>query len=367
VLWGAVGLSAQTAPPIPPVQSVTSLGIINQNPLIVGRDGTYSALIGGKSVWAFDDTAMSKANAQGNNFIDNSMAWTTNLDASSGITLNHDLLDSTGVPTNFLPFTTFETNYNYAHNSKHCTASPCGAEFALWPGQVVPDAATGNVYYFYEEIWRSPTITGWKTIGGGIAVQKSGKITRPNQNPDPTSMYPWLMWTGAATQFYSGSVQVGTTLYSYGCVAGFLVDNCQVASVPMADILTYSQWTYYAGNNTWSSNATSAVTIFQGGDAGNSVFWVPYLNEYMAVYGGVLNNNLSYRVSATPWGPWSNEALIEVTPQGPTSNVNYAMRAHPEFAQQNGQIQYITYVEDLPGFLQQQIPLVQVVFGLPPQ
>src|ERR1700722_1332256 len=82
----SVSLVAQTGPPpIPPIQSVTPMGTVTQMPLVQGRDGTFSALIGGKSVWLFDDTAMTKANATGNNFIDNTMSWTTNLDASQGI------------------------------------------------------------------------------------------------------------------------------------------------------------------------------------------------------------------------------------------------------------------------------------------
>jgi hypothetical protein len=84
------------------------MGTVTQNPLIQGRDGTYSALLNGKSVWLFNDTAMTKANAAGNNFIPNTMSWATNLDASNGITLNGDFLDSTGVPTEFMPYLPWE-------------------------------------------------------------------------------------------------------------------------------------------------------------------------------------------------------------------------------------------------------------------
>ncbi len=40
-------------PPIPPVLSVTPLGTVQQNSDILGRDGTFSALINGESVWTF--------------------------------------------------------------------------------------------------------------------------------------------------------------------------------------------------------------------------------------------------------------------------------------------------------------------------
>jgi hypothetical protein len=136
-------------PPIPPVQSVTAMGIVTQNPLVRGRDGTYSALIDGVSVWAFDDTTLTQNNASGTNFFSNSLAWATNLDASSGITLNGNHLDSSGAPAEFMPFLPWETAYNTAHSSSSCTEDPCGANIAIWPGPVVPDPARNRILFFF--------------------------------------------------------------------------------------------------------------------------------------------------------------------------------------------------------------------------
>jgi hypothetical protein len=49
------------------------MGTVTQSPLIQGRDGTFSALLNGRSYWLFDDTTMTKDNASGNNFIDNTL------------------------------------------------------------------------------------------------------------------------------------------------------------------------------------------------------------------------------------------------------------------------------------------------------
>jgi len=88
----SISLAAQISavPPLPTVVSVTSLGAVEQNPVIYGRDGTFSALIDGKSVWTFGDTPMSVPGILGNYWDDNSLSWTDNLDASHGIDLNHD-------------------------------------------------------------------------------------------------------------------------------------------------------------------------------------------------------------------------------------------------------------------------------------
>ncbi len=355
--------AASGPPPIPPVLSVTPLGTVTQNPVIYGRDGTFSALVNGKSVWTFGDTPMSVPGIEGNNWDDNSLSWTTNLDASHGINLNHDLLDSTGAPAEFLPYEAWEKQYNYTHNSKHCTQQPCGAEFAMWDGPVVPDPARNRVLYFYYELYRVSGNSTWTTVGTGIAEQiGNGPITRPIEAPG--SKTPTLMWGQTAVAYNSGAVVVGTILYAYGCVAGFLVQNCQVAQVPLAGALDITQWTYYAGNGRWSKNPSDAVVIFQGGAAANVVFYDAYLGVYMDIFNPALNSDMYYMVSYTPWGPWSAATFLFKGEAAYGGGVDYTGQAHPEFAQGNGQTQFVTYAHPS-GFLREDLPLNQVVFGLP--
>ena len=351
----------QTAPPIPKVISVTSLGTVTQNPVIYGRDGTFSALINGKSVWTFGDTPMSVAGVLGNFWDDNSLSWTTNLDASQGINLNHDMLDTTGAPAEFLPYLPWERQYNYAHDKNHCTQTPCGAEYAMWDGPVINDPARNRVLFYYYELYRgAPGMSGWETLGSGIAVYTPGKgIVRPIESPG--SKYPTLLWGPTAQEYNSGALVVDDILYSYGCVGGFLVDNCMVAQVPLANALDITQWTYYAGSNTWSTNPSDAVTIFQGGAAANQVFYNAYLGEYMNIYNPALNNDMYYIVSSTPWGPWSAPTLLFKGETPTSGSVNYTGQAHVEFAQGNGQTQYVTYAHPN-GFLTEDLPLTQVVF-----
>ena len=350
-------------PPIPPVLSVTPLGSIVQNPDIDGRDGAISALINGRSVWTFGDTPMSVAGSNGQFWDDNSLSWTTNLDASKGITLDHDFLDSTGAPGEFLPYTAEEAAYNYAHDKRHCTAKPCGAEFAMWPGQPVPDQANNRVLIFYSELWRVPGQNGWTNVGGGIAVAGPGwKIERPIENPgSPT---PTLMWGQKDQSYVGGSIVVQGTMFSYGCKPDFVQMDCRVARVPLSSALDKTQWTYYAGHGQWSTNPDDAVTVLQGGAAGNSIFYNRYLGVYMVIYSAPLSDNLCYRVSYSPWGPWSAQTLLFVGETGWDNNLDYAGEAHTEFAEGDGQTQYITYAHST-GLLRSDLPLVKVVFGRP--
>jgi hypothetical protein len=356
------GSDSDSAPPVPPVLSVTPLGTVIQNPDILGRDGTFSALVGGVSLWTFGDTPLTVPGKLGNHWDDNSMSWTTNLDASQGIDLSHDLLDDTGAPAEYLPYLPWEAKYNYEHDKNHCTVKPCGAEFAMWDGPVVPDPDRDRVLFFYYELWRSPNKSGWTSVGSGIAVGTSNdQITRPIENQGRT---PTLMWGPNEVAYNCGALAVYNMLYAYGCTNGFLVTNVQVARVPLADALDKSQWTYYAGNGQWSTNPADAVVIFQGGAAANQVFYSPYLGLFMNIYNPALVNDLYYRVSRTPWGPWSDATFLYTgeTPYG--NNVDYTGQAHVELAQGNGQTQYVTYAHPT-GFLTEDLPVLQVVFGQP--
>ncbi|MBS0431904.1 MAG: DUF4185 domain-containing protein [Proteobacteria bacterium] len=350
-------------PPLPLVQSVTPLGIVQQNPVVNARDNAESALFKGKSIWTFGDTSMSVPGAKGTYWDDNSLSWTNNLDASGGIRLDHDLVDSTGAPREFLPYTRAEAQYNYTHDKAHCTKTPCGAEYAMWAQQVVPDEARNRLLLFYVEIWRVSGQPNWKAVGAGIAVMTpNGKVTRPIENPD--SGTPQLMWDNGDDGYIDGSVVVADTLYSYKCIPDWVAMDCNVARVPLANALDKSQWSYYAADGSWSANEADAVTVFQGGAAGNSVFYNAYLGEYMAIYAQPFTNDIMVRVANQPWGPWSDAGLLFTGEPGWDDNFDYAAFAHPEFSTGNGQVQYVTYVHDT-GFLQQEIPLTQVVFEKP--
>ncbi|HEV2300915.1 MAG TPA: DUF4185 domain-containing protein [Stellaceae bacterium] len=341
----------------------TAMGSVRQNPVIDMRDGTQSALFAGRSIWTFGDTAMSVPGVNGTHWDDNSLSWTTNRDAAGGITLDHDLVDSTGAPREYLPYTRAEQIFNDTHDAAHCTAQPCGAEIAMWSAQAVSDPARDRLLLFYVEITRVAGKPNWKEVGSGIAVYTPGSgITRPIENSG--SATPTLMWSGSETGYIGGSVVAGGYLFSYGCAPNFVVMDCRLARVPLAAALDKSQWAYYAGGGNWSSNETDAVTVFEGGAAGNSVFYVPYLQEFMAIYSQPFSDQIMYRVAYHPGGPWSDAGLLFTGAPGWQGNFDYAAFAHPEFASSQGRIQYVTYVQDT-GPLNQQIPLTEVVFGDP--
>jgi len=68
------------------VANVTDLRTIPTNPDILGRDGGYSAVFQGYSVWLYRDTFLAVPNAKGFTLISDSWSYTKDLNAQNGIT-----------------------------------------------------------------------------------------------------------------------------------------------------------------------------------------------------------------------------------------------------------------------------------------
>ncbi len=357
--WALVGTAALAAkpnqpPPIPPVLSVEDLGLVQQNRHVNCRDGTYSAVIQGRAVWTFNDTCLNKGGVLGDQFIDNTLSWDSDFNAAEGITLENDLKDAQGVPTRFVPFTSREIDNSRKHAPN---------ELAIWPGQLVPDPQRQRALIFFGTVYRGSDI-GFRGVGAGIAVASLDfkTVTRPVQSLDPNAPEPTYMWAEGERSYTGGSVTVGDMLYAYAGVGKFLSTLIHVARVPLADVLDKSKWAYYAGNGVWSANPDDSKSVYTGGAAGDTIFRSEYLGMYVAVFQPFLSNDVFYRVAWKPEGPWSDQALLFTAQQG--TDTSYAARVHPEYAQNAGQIQYVTYVKNT-GFLQQQLPMVKVTFGPP--
>ena len=354
---------AASAPPIP-TAAVTVMPNVQQNPVVMARDGTYSAEINGLSYWAFNDTALSQYNASGENFFSNSLSWSTSLSAASGISLNQDQVDSSNLPAQFIPFTAAEAQFNAEHAGKPCQVKPCGENLAIWPGPIVYNPADQQVIIPFNEIVRGGPISGFKLEGAGIAtgtVLPNGgfSMTRPVQS---TGTNPALLWQVGTQPFTSQAFLLNGYYYAYGNKNVWVSTEDLLARVPVDQVLDASAWTYYAGNETWSSNVKSAKAVFDGSSSGSSVFFDQYLNEWVAIFSNNYADTISYAVASAPEGPWSAATVLATGLPAWEGNYDYAARVHPEFSPDGGMTEYVTYVQDT-GLLRQDLPTLQVVFG----
>jgi hypothetical protein len=365
LLTAAVGISGcarvSVVAPGPTVVSATDLGTIPANPDILGRDGGYSALFQGYSVWLYGDTFLAKPNAEGFTLISDSWSYTSDLTAQGGISGFRETLDSAGAPTMILPETAVEQAFNAAHNGDNCE-QPCGARWALWPASIVVDPATGHALVFYSLVSALPGPYNFQSVGSSVAAWQSLSVQpqRPTINPVVVASHPDLLFGQNEPAFGSASLIAGGTLYVYGCgiPSSANDEGCRLGKVAVANVLNRNAWSYYAGNGNWSAQVGEAVPAFTG-DNILSVAWNNYLQQYLAVFSEPLSNNVMMRTAPAPEGPWS-VATLAFTAMQPASGWVYDAHAHPEYDANGGETIYVTYSRATPAAFSSEVRLVAV-------
>lgn len=325
------------------VVQATDLGVFGTNPKIVGRDGGYSGVFNGNAVWLYGDTFLTSPNAEGQSLISDSWAWTTDLDASSGIAGFQERDDSAGAPTMILTLTAAEQAFNAAHSGNPCQQQPCGARWALWPAAIVADPARSRALVFYQLVSSQPGNFNFQAVGYSVASWQTFAGLPQRPVIDSNAQYPDLLFTVNEPSFGSAALAVGDTLYAYGCSSSDFALPCKLGRVALENVDDRSAWTFYAGNGTWSSQLGDAVEVFTGNSIMN-VSWNDYLQQYVAVYNSPLSVNVKMRTAPDPEGPWSREvaAFTALAPVNGGSPVSDAL-AHPEYNLNGGQTMFVSY------------------------
>ena len=340
-------------PALPTVTSARVTGTITQHARVAGRDNGQSTRYGQQSVWIFDDTTLK--NPWG--FLSNSGAVTRDLDAADGIQLtsnNPTTVDASRVPVTLIPHTQQERDFEARHaTGTGCTAASdpyCGAVFAHWPGPVIADPTRGRVLIFYGKLCRGGAegtpCSGalGKGLGTGVAAldMTSGAVTRLSAGNGPTVTGPEgvdrTMFFPDGGGYSSAALTVDGTAYVYGDCT---YHGCHLAKVALAELTDRGRWTFWTARGTWSANQADGTDTIAAGAAGGTVFFNPALRAWMNVYLPYGTNDVMFQVGAAPFGPWSTARRAMTTPASQAHD--YALFAHPEFAQQGGLVQYLSY------------------------
>ena len=326
--------AAEAPPPDPPpVVAVVEMGLVKQNAFVQCRDGTYSAMVGKKAIWTFNDTCLTSGGVLGDQFIDNTLAWNTKLDASQGITLNKDKKDADGVPVRFVPFTANEIAFTAART--RATRSRSGRATSC------DDPARKRELIFFGAVYR----------GNRRRLQRRRRRHRgrrpdvhdrhpPGPEPRPERARAELHVVGRRAVVHRRlRARRRHAVRCYGGQGVGLVTHVHVARVPLADALDKTKWTYWDGTQ-WSAKNQKLATVYQGGAAGDTIFWDDYLGEFVTVYQPFQSNDVYYRVANHPEGPWSAAAYMFTAQQG--TDPSYAARVHTEYQEGGGQVEYVT-------------------------
>ncbi|HUN63458.1 MAG TPA: DUF4185 domain-containing protein [Candidatus Sulfotelmatobacter sp.] len=343
-----------------PALSITKaqdLGVIPTNPIILGRDGGYSALFQGYSVWLYGDTFIAKPNTEDQTLLSDSWSFTADLNARSGISGFQEQLDSAGAPTMILPLSPVEEAFNQAHNVNDCQAQPCGARWALWPSSIVVNPSDGSALIFYMLVSARPGNFNFQGIGTSVATWRNmqQQPQRPTLNPPIVAGHADLLFTQNQPGFGSASFISNGTLYAYGCAYN---NGCQLGKVDPSSAQDRSAWSFYAGKGNWSTEIGDAITVFNDANI-LSISWNAYLQCYLAVYSPPFSQNVVMRTSPNPEGPWSREIVAFVALQPSSGNV-YDAVAHAEYNANNGQTIYVSYSRATPAAFSSEVRLVAV-------
>jgi Domain of unknown function (DUF4185) len=366
--WSGCGSSPSNSgsPPALKIVDATDMGVIAANPDILGRDGAYSALFQGYSVWLYGDTFLANPNADGFRLISDSWSFTTNLDAQDGITGFQEELDSSGAPSMILTLTPNELAFNLAHNGNPCQQQPCGERWALWPASIVTDPTSDQAFVFYMVVSAQPGNFNFQTVGNSVALWQSFQQTpqRPTFNPPIVPNHADLMFNNSQPNFGTASLIQGGTLYVYGCgtPSNGADKGCRLAKLSSAEAQSLNAWTFYSGNGNWSPQINDAVSVFIGSSI-MSVGWNSYLQQYVAVYSPPFSQNVVIRTSPNPEGPWSSELVAFVAMQPVSGNV-YDAHAHSEYDVKGGQTIFVTYSRST-GTFTSEVRLVSVTLQAP--
>ncbi len=327
------------------VLSSTDLGPMEQAATIKGRDGGYSGLFRGKSVWLYGDTVLSLAGTDGTSWRNNTASVTADLDASDGITGFTEQLDSKGAPLEFFPQTAAERAFNISHSEvlqgkEKCT-KPCGARWALWPGPMVEDRVANRALVVFHKIYGEPGAWSFHSVGMGIATWSglSRPVVRPEVNSGAT--HPTLLFGKGEQNFGSAAVVQGNLLYLFGCEGKR--KTCKLARVPLQGAHRRSEYRYYAGDGRWTATSADAAGLFEAMDM-TTVHYNALLKRWLAVYSPFGKNRLVMRSAPALTGPWSEE-VEAAHARAPYTDKEYAYSgmAHPEYSRAGGRDEYLAY------------------------
>ncbi len=334
----ALGLSACQRPELS-TDRVQDLGALETSSTIKGRDGGYSGVWRGRSIWLYGDTILSLAGVDGSSWRHNSWSYTGDLDASDGIIGFAERTDDLGAPMAFFPETDDEAAFNRAHSGDGCE-NPCGARRVLWPGPLVTDAARDRALVFYGKIYGEPGEWNFHGLGSGIALWTDFASYPARPELDLIDGEPTLLFDQDEPSFGTAALALGEMLYAYACDGG-LAKHCKIGRVPLEHPLDRSAWEFYDGSG-WTDDLSHANPVLDGG-AMMSVHWNAYLSGYLAVYSKPLDERIGARLAPSPEGPWSDEVVLLEAMPGDGGDAPYGGLAHAEYAQEDGHIELVTY------------------------
>lgn len=231
-----------------------------------------------------------------------------------------------------------------------------GQETRLWPCSGWYNPASKKVYLYYSiNRTTGPGPFGFKVEGFGLAMASLKE--KPLHFVRITSPSSDTIWWHLVEGVAFGCAVVWGAPGPYLYIVG--VDNsghhfgklARVLKTRVADVSAYEYFAGYENRSDapkWSRNVQDAANVEGLSEFPNelSVAYNAYLKRYLAVYAdGVLSQRALLCAAREPWGPYKRIGEISIAHKAFSSAFCYACKEHPELAERNGQVLYVTYVD----------------------
>lgn len=336
----------------------TDVGAVTQPASVVFRDGGAAGYVGPYLLWTFGDTL----------YTGHSQTAAVSPPLVPGFMSHSEELDASGVPFQFVPFTSQETDHNLnQQRDAHCNAGRCAFDtrvtctldtdclgrYALWPTRPVEVSSsgcatrwsssctgTGAIYfgkYFirkYVQGTTDPCNLCYVWLGTGLAQVSEG---------------PPLTFSTRAQRQVDGLFVPGDPAFAPMLVEGGYIylaahgsGGAKFARVAVGSRASRGAYTYWhanpGGGGSWTTSIGSATV--DPNFNGETVSWNPFVGKYIATWAMPFTTDFYILASSTVHGPWSQPVKVWTGPAG----AGYP-EEHPEVALPAGvgQTIYMSY------------------------
>ena len=350
------------------VEKVENAGLLfTDNPAgVSGVDAGYSLPMRRQTLWLFGDVFLLDPTAPSKSYVGAVSNCALLVPAGSGVTPLRDytfLTDpKTGLARQVMPLTPEESQ----EDSKTIRYWPFGGWY---------DPATKRVYLYYGRIrTNGGGPFDFHIDGHGLAVAETATpaafqfrcLDAMKNSLTEAGPKQSLWWTGTANAPLFGSAVItakvekkienikGSSSANYLYIVGVQERDGhkygKMARVLKNKITDAGAYDYFTGGTDaprWSHTIAEAADVSGLHDFPNelSIAYNTYLGGYLAVQSVGITDKIRLSLAPHPWGPYTPLAEIGAPHRAFAHAFCYAGKEHPELAQDQGRIIYVTYVD----------------------
>lgn len=305
------------------VVSATEMGLVGAPETVLARDGGATVRSGTRLLWLFGDTLFNPPAEDGASGRTNTAALAS-VDEPRATT---EPTDANGAPSQAIPFTDEELEFNEAN---------APVRVALWPSGAVP-TDSGALAFTHAVIVRQ----------GFLNYDNAGVELAEFAEDATTGTRIGSLFAADEPVFVSPMVHDGF-VYLYGTREIGASAGIAVARVAQAEVREREAYQVWDGS-AWVDDVSEAAAVFSDVPGSPTVAWNEALQHFVAVHSFGLSNRVVARTAPAPEGPWS-EPIDLFTGMEPEQNFNYAGRQHPVLALDDGRTLFVSYYRPLgPG------------------